>query len=180
MKISNQATKIMILYRWTSSIAGAEQLPSLVSHCLAFSLEQKGYDNWIDRKNLPVDSTELKRDIEDRLRQMKVAVICIGPGDLERCFDPEDFFRFEIDLARQLENEGRLHVVIMGHGTGDWEDFVCGTSRVQVTRDKKLKALGDWGSDLLDYLKIHYVTQFDVHKLEHIAEQIGSTLKAIG
>src|SRR5947207_4167550 len=93
----------IILYRWDSKIKGAEQQPTLVAKVLSMTLEEKGYDVWMDRKDLSVDSTELKRTIDSELNEKKVAVISIGVGDLERCAEEGDFFRWEIDLVRQLE-----------------------------------------------------------------------------
>ena len=104
-------------------------------------------------------------------------MICIGPGDLERCSEPDDFFRWEIDSARKLEGEGKLKVVIVAHGTGAWEDLICGTSRVNKTRQNRLDAVGSWGKRLLSYLGNHYVIQFEIDQLDPIVEKIVFTLK---
>jgi len=175
VKLSNLGKKFIILYRWNSTIRGAEQMPATVATLLALKLTADGHEPWIDRHDLAVDS-DLKDVIRDRLQQSKVAVICIGPGDLERCSQPDDFFRWEINNARQLEHEGRLKVVIVAHGTNDWKDFICGTSMVKQRREKALRETGEWGSDILKYLTDHYVIQYEVNKLDTISAQIIKSL----
>ena len=47
---------------------------------------------WMDRKDLRGTSTELKESVSSQLDEKKVAIICIGVGDLERCSADDDFF----------------------------------------------------------------------------------------
>ena len=73
-------------------IKGAEEVTSMVAKLFFFSLEIHGHDAWIDRKDLRVTSTELKESVSSQLDEKKVAIICIGVGDLECCSADDDFF----------------------------------------------------------------------------------------
>src|SRR5271169_793007 len=101
----------MILYRQQSSIKGATQLPSILVRLLALKLDISGHDSWMDKKDLSIDSQGLKNTIELQMCKMKMAILCMGVSDLERCSDKEDFFRWEIDQVRKLEEQGVLRVV---------------------------------------------------------------------
>jgi len=164
--------KVIILYRWTSAIPGAEELPSLVAETIFNGLARRGYDSWMDRHSLPVNS-DLKTAVGAGLEKNKVAVICIGKGDLERCSDPADFFRWEIDTALASKT---LEVVFVVHGTNDWEDLICGNSTAEKVRARKLSDLGQWGEDLLDSLRRRYVIQF---KLKELDDTVGRIIKII-
>src|SRR5271155_4077703 len=163
---------MMILYRQRSSIKGASQVPSMVAKLLQLKLEISGHDVWMDKKDLPVDSQRLKETIDLQMHKMKMAILCMGVGDLERCLDAEDFFRWEIDRTRELEEEGALGVVVIVHGTVDVTDLICGTSQRVKQRELALQSLGKWGSELLQYLRTHFVIFFDVDALDRIVEQI--------
>jgi len=63
------------------------------------------------------------------MHKMKMAILCMGVGDLERCSDAEDFFHWEIDRTRELEEEGALGVVVIVQGTVNVTDLICGTSQ---------------------------------------------------
>jgi hypothetical protein len=126
----------------------------------------------MDKKNLCISSEKLKRTVEDNLLKKKVAIVCMGPGDLQRCSDPGDFFRWEIDRARQLEGEGQLRVVVVVHGTADFEDLICGTVSTKKARERVVESLGEWGEDLLDYLRSHYVIFFDIKSLDPMVQKI--------
>src|SRR5271170_4828578 len=132
----------MILYRQQSSIKGATQLPSMVAKLLQMTLEISGHDAWMDKKDLSVDSQGLKDTIDLEMRKMKMAILCMGVGDLERCSDEEDFFRWEINRARELEEEGVLRVVVIVHGTVDVTDLICGTSTRVKQRQSALESVG--------------------------------------
>ena len=168
-KKSNLGNKVIILYRWTSIIPGAEELPALVADAIFNRLAKRGYDPWMDRQSLSVDG-ELKTAVKSGLKKNKVAVICIGVGDLARCADPTDFFRWEIESALASET---LKVVFVVHGTNNWEDLICGNSTAEKVRKRKLLEVGQWGEDLLDRLRGQYVIQFKLKKLDIVdAEQI--------
>ena len=169
---SNLGNKVIILYRWTSTIPGAEELPSLVAETVFNGLARRGYDAWMDRHSLPVNS-DLKAAVGSGLEKSKVAIICIGKGDLERCSEPTDFFRWEIDTALASET---LEVVFVVHGTNDWEDLICGNSTAEKVRARKLSDLGQWGEDLLDCLHRQYVIQF---KLKELDDTVGRIIKII-
>ena len=162
----------MILYRQRSSIKGASQLPSMVAKLLQLKLELSGHDVWMDKKDLSVDSQRLKETIDLQMHKMKMAILCIGVGDLERCSDAEDFFRWEIDRTRELEEEGALGVVVIVHGTVDVTDLICSTSQRVKQRELALESLGKWGSELLQYLRTHFVIFFDIDALDQIVEKI--------
>jgi len=162
----------MILYRQQSSIKGAAQLPSMVAKLLQMSLETSGYDTWMDKKDLSVTTQGLKDTIDSQMREMKMAILCMGVGDLERCSDESDFFRWEIDRVRKLEEEGPLRVVVIVHGTVEVEDLICGTSSGVKHRQSALVSVGIWGEDLLEYLRTHYVIFFDIDDLDTDVEKI--------
>ena len=162
----------MILYRQRSSIKGATQLPSMVATLLQRSLETSGYDTWMDKKDLSVTTQGLKDTINYQMREMEMAILFMGVGDLERCSDEGDFFRWEIDRVRELEEEGVLRVVVIVHGTAEVEDLICGTSSVVKRRQSVLASVGIWGKDLLEYLRTHYVIFFDIDDLDTDVDKI--------
>ena len=147
-------------------IKGAEQVTSMVATLLFFSLQSHGYDAWMDRKDLRVTSTELKESVSSQLEEKKVAIISIGVGDLERCSADDDFFRWEIDRIRELENEGKLQVAVVVHGTIELTDLICGTEMAGKVRQRIIKSLRQWGKDLLEYLRKHYVIFFEIDQLD--------------
>jgi hypothetical protein len=108
---------------------------------------------WIGKISLATE--DLKQKVRFELENKKVAVMCIGVGDLRRCSDEHDFFRWEIDCVRQLEEQGKLRVAIVAHGTGNCEDLICGTSNNTKIRKAMSDSLGEWGKDLLKYLSTH-------------------------
>ena len=97
-------------------------------------------------------------------------------GDLLRCSAEDDFFRWEIDYARQLEAERKLCVVVVIHGTTELTDLVCGITLAEKSHKRALDSVGQWGQDLLEYLHVHYVIFFDIDRLDKVAEQIISAL----
>lgn len=166
----------MILYRQQSSIKGAAQLPSVVAKVLQMALEASGYDTWMDKKDLSVTSQGLKDSINRQMLEMKIAILCMGVGDLERCSNDDDFFRWEINRARELEEEGVLGVVIIVHGTVEVEDLICGVSS-GAKRKSALASVGNWGEAFLEYLSSHYVIFFDIDALDNIVEKIIAKFK---
>jgi len=164
--------KFIILYRWQSSIKGAEQVTSMIARLLADALETHGYDPWMDKKDLSITSTELKDSLSTAMDKTKVAVICIGVGDLARCSANDDFFRWEIDRTRALETCGKPKVVVVVHGTHELEDLICGIEIDERLRKRTFRSLGRWCTDFLDYLRNHYVMFFDINRLDDTAAQI--------
>lgn len=148
----------------------------MVAKLLQMTLETYGYDSWMDRKDLSVTSPVLKKTVEIQICGKKIAILCMGVGDLERCSAEDDFFRWEIDQVRQLENEGTLRVVVIVHGTTEVEDLICGPSLVDSHRRRVLKKVGEWGDNLLQYLRTHYVIFFDIDALDSMVEKIISRL----
>jgi len=148
---------------------------SMAATLVRYSFEKQGQTVWMDKKDLAADSQGLKDAIEQELLGMKMAVLCMGPGDLERCLDKKDFFRWEIDRARKLEVEGRLRVVIIVHGTVTFEDLICGF-KSDKQRNSLLKQVGKWGEDLLNYLRSHFVVFFDKDKLDEELKKIATKL----
>lgn len=148
----------------------------MVAKLLQMTLETYGYDSWMDRKDLSVTTPALKETIEFQIRGKKMAILCVGVGDLERCSAEDDFFRWEIDRVRQLENEGALRVVVIVHGTAEVEDTICGPSLVDSERRRVLKKVGKWGDNLLQYLRTHYVIFFDIDTLDNTVEKIINQL----
>ena len=157
-------------------IKGAEEVTSMVAKLLFFSLESHSHDVWMDRKDLRITSTELKASVSSQLDEKKVAIICIGVGDLERCSVDDDFFRWEIDRIRELENEGKLQVAVVVHGTIELTDLICGTEMAGKVRQRIIKSLEQCGKDLLEYLRKHYVIFFEIDQLDTIAEKVISML----
>jgi hypothetical protein len=170
----------MILYRQQSSIKGATQLPSIVAKLLQVTLEISGYDSWMDKKDLSVDSQGLKDTIDLQMGRMKMAILCMGVGDLQRCSDEEDFFRWEIDRARELEECGVLQVVVIVHGTQDVVDLICGTSMRVKQRESALEGVGVWGEGLLEYLRTHFVIFLDIDTLDKTVEKIIARFNETG
>ena len=133
----------------------------MAAKLLAQTLEKFGYEPWIDRKDLPVNSRELTQRVDEEMSRKEMAIICIGLHDLKRCSAVGDFFRWEIDRARQLEKERKLSVIVVVHGTNKVEELV-----------KEKMDLGLWGLELLEYLRKHYVIFFDVDTLDADVDKI--------
>jgi len=129
----------------------------------------------MDKKDLTIHSQGLKDTIDQELLGMKMAVLCMGPGDLERCSNQDDFFRWEIDRARKLEVEGRLQVVVIVHGTARFEDLICGFKSGKQ-RASLLEEVGEWGEDLFDYLRSHFVVFFDMDTLDEELKKTATRL----
>jgi hypothetical protein len=167
----------MILYRQLSSIKGAEQQPSMVATLLQKWLAESDCNVWMDKKDLSVATQELKETIYNQMREATMAILSMGAGDLERCSDAGDFFRWEIDRVRDLEKEGRLRVVVIVHGTQNVEDLICGTTSVSKHRKSALVGVGNWGTDLLEYLRRRYITFFDMNELDRL---VGNIMQSLG
>ena len=75
----------------------------------------------MDRKDLSIASPILKQAVLSQMEEKKLAVIC----NLQRCSAVDDFFRLEIDHARQLENTRNLQVAVVVHGTNEFTDLMC-------------------------------------------------------
>lgn len=151
----------------------------MVAKLLSFALQVRGHDAWMDRQNLSITSAELKKTLESNINKTKVAIVCIGVSDLQRCSNVDDFFRWELDQARRLEAQGKIRVVVVVHGTVEVEDLVCGTVLANKSRERILKSVGQWGEDLLEYLRKHFVIFFDINDLDAIAQKIILELRGI-
>ena len=167
----------MIFYRWSSELRGAGQQPAVHARLFALILRFHGYKAWIDNDHLPIDSPHLRNTIKSELENTQLAIISIGPGDLKRCGDRDDFFRWEIETVRRFEKKGMLKVVIIVHGTEFDEDLICGVSTHTETRTRIKNTVGRWGNDILDCLKNHYVIYFDIGKADKIFEGVVSRLE---
>jgi hypothetical protein len=99
------------------------------------------------------------------MERKKMVIICIGPRDLERCQNEDDFFRWEIDRATQLEAAGKLKVVVIVYGIDTLDTLV-----------RKTKCLGDWGADFCDYVRKHYLIFLRVGSLE---KEVTGIVKAL-
>lgn len=170
-------SRIIILYRWNSDVKAAPEHSSWVALAFSQALELRGYAAWMDRKSLPVTSAELKDSVGTAMKGKEIVVICIGVGDLKRCHDVDDFLRWEIDYARQLEEDKKLEVVIVAHGTTEPEDLICGNMKSKETREKTLESLGEWGEDFLQYFRAHYVIFLTRGELDVAVDKIISRLK---
>ena len=142
-------------------------------------LKESGHDAWIDRKNISIASVQLKETVASEMECKRLALICIGPGDLERCKDLDDFFRWEITHARQLEKEKKIKIIIIVHGTTTFEDLICETGSSGKLRKNALKSVGEWWKDSLEYLQSHYVLFFDFERssemVDHIVKELRNT-----
>jgi len=168
-----EGPQILIFYRWSSEIPGAEQQPAVVARLLADELRIYGWEAWIDKKSLTVGSQDLRDTIISELDKGKIAIISIGVGDLGRCAAADDFFRWEIDAVRNLEKERKLQVAIIVHGTAVPEDLICGKSKDIKKRRQIMRSLGPWGQDILEYLTTHYVIYFNnIDQVEAIVHKV--------
>ena len=156
-----------------SAIPGAEELPFLVAETIFNGLPKHRYGAWMDRHSLPVNS-DLKYAVGSGLEKSKVALICIGKGDFDRCSELTNFFRWEIYTALASET---LEVVFVVHGTNDWEDLICGNSTAKKVRARKLSDLDQWGEDLLDCLRQQYIIQFKLKELDDTVRRIIKIIK---
>jgi hypothetical protein len=162
----------MMFYRQLSSIEGAEEQPSILATLLQKLLERSGSNVWMDKKDLSVATQELKYTIYNQMRKTTMAILSMGVGDLERCSDEGDFFRWEIDRVRELEKEKVLQVAVVVHGTKEVEDLICGTSSTIKHRKSALASLGTWGEDLLEYLRNHWIIFFEIDKLDQVISRL--------
>ena len=101
-----------------------------------------------------------------QLSEADIAVIVMGFGDLIRAAEVTDFFRWEIDSAREAERTKGFQVVAVMHGISRIEELVAG--RKQVLKDK-------WISGTLEYLRKRYTTYFDTDKFDWLVDQIQVT-----
>ena len=91
-------------------------MTALTARVIADAVERRKCKIWIDRTNLDVSSNDLKTAIGSEVEKADAAIICLGLGDLSRCSDRNDFFRWELDTVREWEKKG-LRVVLVIHGT---------------------------------------------------------------
>ena len=172
-KILIEGNDYAILYRWLSTIPWAEDQPAVHALMLALTLKGCGYETWIDKGHLAAGTRNLKTTVKSELEKTRVAIISMGPGDLERCASRDDFFRWEIDTVRKLESAGKLRDVVIVHGTADREELIStdDETRYQIKRD-----MGPWGEKILTYLEKRYVIYFTMPAMEDALKKVISEL----
>jgi len=147
-------TQFLIIYRWYSSIERAEDINKLAVDLIQSKLESQGEIVWRDQTDLVISAT-LKEAIKAAMKRTRVVIMYLGSRDLERCQEPNDFLRWEIDLARELESNNKVRVAILVYGALDWKDLF----------PKPLQAKS-WGKGLMDYFGSHYITFFNADNVE--------------
>ena len=155
-------TQFLIIYRWYSSIELAEDINQLAVNLIQSKLESRGETVWRDETDL-ITSDKLKEAIETAMKRTRVVIMYLGSRDLERCLDQNDFLRWEIDLARELESKKNVRVAILVYGTPDWRDLF--PNKLRATR---------WGKGLMEYFESHYITFFRADKVEDVIEKLRS------
>ena len=53
--------------------------------------------------------------VEEEMSRKEMTIMCIELHDLKRCSAADNFFRRQIDRAKQLEKEGKLTIIIVVH-----------------------------------------------------------------
>lgn len=96
----------MICYRWAEGPKFYEETSSRVVLALEASLQRAGQDPWLDRTRLPTDAKDLVKTVGEEMQRRKMVIICIGPRDLDRCQNEDDFFRWE-EMTEQLNLKRR-------------------------------------------------------------------------
>jgi hypothetical protein len=62
------------------------------------NLHQNGYDVFFDYKSIP--SGDFEQVITEAVKSRAHFIVILSPSALDRCNDPEDWLRREIELAR--------------------------------------------------------------------------------
>ena len=156
---------VMICYRWQEGPLYYDEATTWVAFAVAERLEEKGHEPWLDRKSLETHSTELKEEVENEMRKRKMIIFIIGMNDFMRCQNKDDFLRWELDIARELENDKKKKVIIIVYGVLNLERLF-----------KKIKSWGTWGEDLKNYLKTHYVIFLKVDTLDKEVDRLAKVL----
>jgi hypothetical protein len=134
------------VYRWHALIKGAEHVNNTFVDLLKSRLEIENETVWKDECNLDITASNLKEAVRTAMIHARVIIICLGPHDLKRCIDQEDFLRYEIDMARELESGQRVKVVVLVHGVEDWKDIF--PDKLKKTR---------WAQNLMQYFDSRFI-----------------------
>jgi hypothetical protein len=88
---------------------------SCFARLTALELKSRGVIPWLDKFSLAGSgSRSLCAEVKEALSNADAIVICLAPGDLNRCAEnSEDFFGFELQTALHLGQKGKpIHVLL--------------------------------------------------------------------
>lgn len=94
-----------------------------VARSIYQDLRQNGYDVFFDVES--IDSGEFGRIISDQIAARAHFVLVLAPGSLNRCVDPNDWLRQEIEQAIKLQRN-IVPVIINGFSFDDQDLSSCG------------------------------------------------------